>query len=83
MAAYTKRTGRDAARYIAVGDADTIIARAAEYIGAGVSKFILRPVAAGDEDMLAQTRLLIERVLPLAKARWPRTMPKQAAGAAG
>jgi probable F420-dependent oxidoreductase len=82
MAAYAKRTGRDPARYIAVGDADAIIARVAEYIDAGVSKFILRPVAVGDEDMLAQTRLLIERVLPLVKGRWPKAVPKQAAGAA-
>ena len=31
---------------------------------AGVHKFILRPIAQGTEDFIAQTRLLIERVLP-------------------
>jgi probable F420-dependent oxidoreductase len=78
MAAYAKRTGREATRYFAVGDSETIMARLAEYIDAGVSKFILRPVAAGDDDVIAQTRLLIERVLPLARARWPK-LPRIAA----
>ena len=43
-------------------------ARMAEYIDAGVSKFVLRPVGAGEEAVLAQTRRLIEEVLPLAAA---------------
>ncbi len=72
MEAYAKRTGRDAAHAFAVGDADAILARLAEYIEAGVSKFILRPLGGDDEAMLAQTRLLIEQVLPRAEARWPK-----------
>src|SRR5262249_233893 len=44
MAAYSKRTGSDAMGYFAIGDADMILARLAEYVAAGVSKFILRPV---------------------------------------
>jgi alkanesulfonate monooxygenase SsuD/methylene tetrahydromethanopterin reductase-like flavin-dependent oxidoreductase (luciferase family) len=72
MDAYAKRTGRDAAHAFAVGDADTILARVAEYVDAGVSKFILRPLGSDDETMLTQTRQLIERVLPRAEARWPR-----------
>jgi alkanesulfonate monooxygenase SsuD/methylene tetrahydromethanopterin reductase-like flavin-dependent oxidoreductase (luciferase family) len=59
MEAYTKRTGRDATHAVAVGDA-------------GVSKFILRPLGGDDDAILAQTRLLIEQVLPRADARWPR-----------
>ena len=70
--AYRVRTGRDAREAFAVGDASTILARIAEYVNAGASKFILRPAAQGDEDMLAQTRRLIEEVLPLVAARWPR-----------
>ena len=31
---------------------------------AGVHKFVLRPIASGTEDMLSQTRALIEQVLP-------------------
>jgi alkanesulfonate monooxygenase SsuD/methylene tetrahydromethanopterin reductase-like flavin-dependent oxidoreductase (luciferase family) len=62
--AYAKRTGRDATHAFVVGDA--------EYVDAGVSKFILRPLGGDDNAILAQTRLLIEQVLPLAEARWPR-----------
>jgi alkanesulfonate monooxygenase SsuD/methylene tetrahydromethanopterin reductase-like flavin-dependent oxidoreductase (luciferase family) len=56
----------------AVGDAETILSRVAEYVDAGVSKFILRPLGCDDEAILAQTRLLIEQVLPRAETRWPR-----------
>jgi probable F420-dependent oxidoreductase len=72
FAAYRTRTGRDPLGYFAIGDAEAIVARIAEYVDAGVSKFILRPVARGDEAVLAQTRRLIEEVLPLVAARWPR-----------
>jgi probable F420-dependent oxidoreductase len=72
MAAYKRRTGRDAAGYFAVGDAEAIVARIAEYVAAGVSKFILRPLGGDDAEVLAQTRALIERVLPVTAARWPR-----------
>jgi probable F420-dependent oxidoreductase len=71
MDAYAKRTGRDASHVFVVGDADTIIARIAEYVDAGVSKFILRPLGGDDDAILAQTRLLIEQVLPRAAATWP------------
>jgi hypothetical protein len=37
-----------------------------------VSKFILRPLGDDDETILAQTRLLIEQVLPRARIRWPK-----------
>jgi probable F420-dependent oxidoreductase len=72
MDVYAKRTGRDATHVFAVGDADTILARVAEYIDVGVSKLILRPLGCDDESILAQTRLLIEQVLPRAESRWPR-----------
>jgi probable F420-dependent oxidoreductase len=70
--AYTKRTGRDANAYFAIGDAGAIVERIAEYIAAGISKFVLRPVGSGDEEMQAQTRQLIERALPLVATRWPK-----------
>ena len=72
MDAYAKRTGREATHAFALGDADTILARIAEYVDAGVSKFILRPLGGNDDAILAQTRMLIEKVLPRAEARWPR-----------
>ena len=66
QAAFRKRTGRDPATYFAIGDADTILSHVRAYVDAGLSKFILRPIATGDEAMLAQTRQLIETVLPRA-----------------
>jgi probable F420-dependent oxidoreductase len=72
FAAYRKRTGRDPAGYFAIGDAAAILAHVGTYVASGISKFILRPVVTGDEAMLEQTRLLIETLLPLAAAAWPR-----------
>jgi probable F420-dependent oxidoreductase len=63
MAAYAKRTGRDASTYFAIGDAQVIRDRVAAYVAVGIEKFILRPVGSGDE-VIAQTRRLIEEVLP-------------------
>lgn len=73
MANYQARTGRDPREVFAMGDAGTVIERIGAYVDAGASKFILRPVAEGDEAMLAQTRMLIEAVLPEVARRWPRT----------
>jgi len=70
--AYRRRTGRDPLRYFAIGNAEAIVARIAAYVDAGVSKFILRPAARGDDEMLAQTRRLIEEILPLTAGRWPK-----------
>jgi probable F420-dependent oxidoreductase len=72
MEAYTKRTGRDAQGYFAIGDEATMVARVAEYVDVGVEKFILRPVGANGEEIIAQTRRLIDKVLPLIGARWPK-----------
>jgi len=71
MEAYTKRTGRDPTRQFAVGDAGTILDRVGEYVAGGVQKFILRPVGSG-EQVMAQTRQLIEKVLPHVGTRWPK-----------
>lgn len=57
--------GPDPRSYMAVGSARDIAARAAEYIEAGISKFVLRPVADSDEQWMAQTRRLIDEVVPL------------------
>jgi probable F420-dependent oxidoreductase len=73
MEAYTKRTGRDAKGYFAIGDETAILDRVADYVDVGVEKFILRPVGADGEEVIAQTRRLIDKVLPLAIARWPKT----------
>jgi probable F420-dependent oxidoreductase len=78
--AYRKRTGRDPLDYFAIGDAGAITDKIGEFVAAGVSKFILRPAAKGDDDIMAQTRRLIDEVLPLVAARWPK--PKKQAIAA-
>lgn len=70
--AYRARTGREPADYFAVGDARTVVGRIAAYVEAGISKFILRPVASGEQEMLTQTRRLIEEVLPVVALRWPK-----------
>jgi len=72
MEAYRNRTGHDPRDYFALGDAAAILGRIASYIEAGASKFILRPLAQGAEEMLAQTRLLIAEVLPEVVRRWPK-----------
>jgi probable F420-dependent oxidoreductase len=77
--AYTKRTGREAHAYFAIGDAGAIVERIAEYIAAGISKFVLRPVGSGDEAVLAQTRQLIDEVLPVVARRWPKVQAARAA----
>jgi probable F420-dependent oxidoreductase len=56
--------GRDANKFFIVGSAEQLIGRVREYVAAGVSKFILRPVGEGDEDIAEQTRLLMKEVLP-------------------
>jgi probable F420-dependent oxidoreductase len=80
--AYKKRTGREPADYFAVGDAAAIVARIAEYVDAGVSKFILRPAARGDDEIIAQTSRLIDEVLPLVAAHWPRPAKRSPAATA-
>jgi probable F420-dependent oxidoreductase len=77
MQAYEKRTGRDPQGYFAIGDADAIVSRIAEYIDAGVSKFVLRPAATGDETVMSQTQRLIKEVLPAMGRRWPKLAKKQ------
>jgi probable F420-dependent oxidoreductase len=54
--------------YLAVGDAAAVIARVAQYRAAGVSKFVLRPLATDDADFMDQTRRLIDEVIPVVHA---------------
>jgi len=71
MDGYRRYAGRDPSDYFAIGDAGAVVERIAAYVEAGAYKFILRPAAFGDEDVIAQTRMLIEEVLPAVAARWP------------
>jgi len=64
----TKRLGRDPGGFTAIGGTDEIMALVSDFRKAGVHKFILRPIASGTTDMLAQTERLIEEVLPEVRA---------------
>jgi probable F420-dependent oxidoreductase len=79
LEAYKKRTGRDGTELFAVGDGAAIVGRIAEYVEAGVEKFILRPVGRGEEEITAQTRRLIEQVLPEVSRRWPKPLKSKTA----
>jgi probable F420-dependent oxidoreductase len=54
----------DPRRHVAVGGAAEILARIEEFAAVGISKFVLRPIARGDADMMDQTERLIREVLP-------------------
>jgi probable F420-dependent oxidoreductase len=71
MDAYRNYSGRDPAQYFTVGDATLMLDRIAAYIENGAYKFVFRPAASGDDDMLDQTRRLIDELLPKVAARWP------------
>lgn len=60
--------GLDPERYLAVGGAAEVLERIREYRAAGISKFVLRPLATDAADLEAQTERLIEQVLPAAHA---------------
>ena len=60
----TRLLGRSPDAYTAVGGTAEIMALLNRFRAAGIHKFILRPIASGTDEMLAQTRLLIDKVLP-------------------
>jgi probable F420-dependent oxidoreductase len=55
--------------YVATGDAVAILSRIDEYRAAGISKFVLIPIASGDDDLMDQARRLVEEVIPSAQSR--------------
>lgn len=63
-----RRTGRDPRRQWAVGGREDIVGRIREFVDAGISKFILRPLGRDDDDISGQTRRLVEEVIPDAVA---------------
>ena len=48
-----------------IGDAAAIIERIEEYAAVGVSKFVMRPIAEDDDELIEQTRRLAGEVLPV------------------
>jgi len=60
-----RRGGRG---YAVGGDAAAVLERIEEYRRVGVSKFVLIPIASGDDDLMEQARRLIAEVLPKVQA---------------
>ncbi len=63
-AGLTRLLGKPPDAFTAVGGKDEIMAVLNGFRAAGAHKFVLRPIAAGTDEMIAQTRRLIEEVLP-------------------
>jgi probable F420-dependent oxidoreductase len=59
-----KRLGKKAEGYTAVGGVEEMMALVTDFCAAGVQKFILRPIASGTDDMISQTKLMVEQLLP-------------------
>ncbi len=51
--------------YFAVGDAGTILGRIRAYMDQGISKFVMRPLGDSEGEIMAQTKRLVEEVVPL------------------
>ena len=62
--AVARRNARKPEDCMVVGGAADVMERLRRFIAGGVSKFVLQPIATGDEDTLDQTRRLIGEVLP-------------------
>ena len=60
----SKRLGREANGFTAVGGVAEMVALAETFVAAGVRKFILRPIATGTADMITQTQRMAEELLP-------------------
>ena len=61
---FKARMSSPVSRYMVAGDAEAIIKRIREFLDAGCEKFVLLPMANGTADMMEQTRLFTEEVLP-------------------
>jgi len=65
---FSARLDVDPMALLAIGGAAVIATRVREFIAAGCSKFVLIPIADGADDVMLQTRRLVEEVLPLFEA---------------
>ena len=60
----TKRLGKEPSGFTAVGGVSEMMGLVHEFRAAGVHKFILRPIASGTDEMLSQTRRMVEQLIP-------------------
>jgi alkanesulfonate monooxygenase SsuD/methylene tetrahydromethanopterin reductase-like flavin-dependent oxidoreductase (luciferase family) len=56
--------GVDPKAFMAVGGPDDVVQLVKVFRAVGISKFVLRPVATDDDDMLHQSRILADEVIP-------------------
>lgn len=68
MAAARAAVAGDPRRWLAVGDAAAVCRALDAYVEAGVSKFVMIPLARGEADLVAQTRRLVDEVIPAFEA---------------
>ena len=61
--------GRGVEHFAVIGEPAAVVERIWDYVAAGASKLILRPMTRGDDALIAQTRRLIEEVLPQIEER--------------
>ena len=64
IAGFTRSLGKPPDAFTAVGGCREIMALLNRFREAGAHKFVLRPFASGTDDMMDQTRRLIDEVLP-------------------
>ena len=60
----TARMGKNSRRYYVVGNTSEIVERIKEFIDVGCQKFVLLPMASGTKEVMEQTRLCIDEIIP-------------------
>ena len=60
----TARMGKNARRYYVVGNTSEIVERIKEFTNVGCQKFVLLPMASGTKEVMEQTRLCIDEIIP-------------------
>lgn len=60
----SKRLGKEPSGFTAAGGVSEMMQLVHEFHAAGVHKFILRPIASGTDDMLKQTKSMVEQLIP-------------------
>jgi alkanesulfonate monooxygenase SsuD/methylene tetrahydromethanopterin reductase-like flavin-dependent oxidoreductase (luciferase family) len=60
----SKRLGKEPSGFTAVGGTEQMMQLVHQFRDAGVHKFILRPIASGTDEMIEQTKQMIEHLLP-------------------
>ena len=59
-----KRLGKEPKGFTAAGGVEEMMALVHDFKDAGVQKFILRPIASGTDEMIEQTQLMVEKLIP-------------------